>query len=84
MDACGLCGCGRAGVGPHRPSATSPKWKSVHLEEESVERRVIFMDEKKKQWCCKNGHILGFIRWNGQGVPQLMVLRVADVLSRAT
>ena len=35
------------------------------------------MDEKKKQWCCKNGHILGFIRWNGQGVPQLMVLREA-------
>lgn len=30
-----------------------------------------------KQWCCKNNHILGFIRWNGSRVPQLMVLREA-------
>lgn len=34
------------------------------------------MDDKKmKQWRCKNNHILGFIRWNGNGLPQLMVLR---------
>lgn len=30
-----------------------------------------------KQWRCKNRHILGFIRWNGNGLPQLMVLREA-------
>lgn len=34
-------------------------------------------DKKMKQWCCKNNHILGFIRWNGNGLPQLMVLREA-------
>lgn len=28
-----------------------------------------------KPWRCKNGHILGFIRWNGNDLPQLMVLR---------
>ena len=30
-----------------------------------------------KQWRCRNNHILGFIRWNGDGLPQLMVLREA-------
>lgn len=30
-----------------------------------------------KQWRCRNGHILGFIRWNGNGLAQLMVLREA-------
>jgi hypothetical protein len=30
-----------------------------------------------KQWRCKSKHILGFIRWNGNGIPQLMVLRQA-------
>ncbi len=34
-------------------------------------------EEKMKQWRCKNNHILGFIRWNGSGLPQLMVLREA-------
>lgn len=34
-------------------------------------------DKKMKQWRCKNNHILGFIRWNGNGLPQLMVLREA-------
>jgi hypothetical protein len=35
------------------------------------------MADKKelKQWLCKNHHILGFVRWNGSGIPQLMVLR---------
>jgi hypothetical protein len=28
-----------------------------------------------KPWKCKNDHILGFIRWNGNDLPQLMVLR---------
>jgi hypothetical protein len=37
------------------------------------------MADKKimKQWQCRNHHILGFIRWNGNGLPQLMVLRKA-------
>lgn len=30
-----------------------------------------------KQWRCKHNHILGFIRWNGDKVAQLMVLREA-------
>lgn len=30
-----------------------------------------------EQWRCKHGHILGFIRWNGEHVPQLMLLRAA-------
>lgn len=30
-----------------------------------------------KQWRCRNGHILGFIRWNGSRLPQLLVLREA-------
>jgi hypothetical protein len=34
-------------------------------------------DKELKQWHCKNNHILGFIRWNGSGTPQLMVLRKA-------
>lgn len=34
-------------------------------------------DKKMKQWRCRNQHILGFIRWNGNGLPQLMVLREA-------
>jgi hypothetical protein len=35
-------------------------------------------DEKEqKQWLCKNNHILGFIYWNGNNIPQLMVLRLA-------
>ena len=31
--------------------------------------------QSMKPWKCKNGHTLGFIRWNGHGLPQLMVLR---------
>jgi hypothetical protein len=34
-------------------------------------------NRQMKQWRCKNNHILGFIRWNGDGLPQLMVLRKA-------
>jgi hypothetical protein len=30
-----------------------------------------------KPWVCRNNHILGYIRWNGDGIPQLMVLREA-------
>jgi hypothetical protein len=30
-----------------------------------------------KQWRCKNDHILGFVQWNGDGLPQLKVLRMA-------
>lgn len=30
-----------------------------------------------KQWRCRNNHILGMIRWNGDGLAQLMVLREA-------
>lgn len=30
-----------------------------------------------KPFRCKNHHILGYIRWNGSGLPQLMVLREA-------
>jgi len=35
------------------------------------------MSDKKimKPFTCKNRHILGYIRWNGNGLPQLMVLR---------
>jgi LSD1 subclass zinc finger protein len=33
--------------------------------------------EKTKQWRCKNNHIMGFIRWNVNGLPQLMLLREA-------
>jgi hypothetical protein len=35
------------------------------------------MSERMKQWRCKNQHIIGFIRWNGSDLPQLMVLREA-------
>lgn len=28
-----------------------------------------------KPFKCRNHHILGYIRWNGDGLPQLMVLR---------
>lgn len=35
------------------------------------------MQKEMKQWRCKHNHILGFIRWNGDGLPQLMVLREA-------
>lgn len=28
-------------------------------------------------WKCNRGHILGYIRWSGNGFPQLMVLREA-------
>lgn len=35
------------------------------------------MSDKVKQWRCKNGHILGFIEWNGDGLPHLLVLREA-------
>jgi len=31
----------------------------------------------EKQWRCKNNHILGMIRWNGNDVPQLMLFRHA-------
>lgn len=31
----------------------------------------------EKQWKCKNDHILGMIRWNGNAVPQLMLFRHA-------
>lgn len=30
-----------------------------------------------KQWQCKNGHTLGIIQINGDGVPQLMLYRHA-------
>lgn len=30
-----------------------------------------------KPWKCRNGHILGYVRWNGNDLPQLMVLREA-------
>lgn len=30
-----------------------------------------------KQWQCRNGHILGMIQLNGNGVPQLMLYRHA-------
>jgi hypothetical protein len=30
-----------------------------------------------KQWRCKNNHILGYIGYNGSGLPQLRVLREA-------
>lgn len=35
------------------------------------------MSDKKpmKPFTCKNNHILGYIRWNGNDLPQLMVLR---------
>lgn len=33
------------------------------------------MTNKMKPWRCKNNHILGYIRWNGNNLPQLMVLR---------
>lgn len=35
------------------------------------------MSDRKsmKPWTCNNGHILGYIRWNGDDLPQLMVLR---------
>lgn len=35
------------------------------------------MAENMKQWRCRNNHILGFIRWNGNKLPQLMLLREA-------
>lgn len=28
-----------------------------------------------KPFLCKNNHILGYIRWNSNGLPQLMLLR---------
>lgn len=33
------------------------------------------MTNKMKPWTCNAGHILGYIRWNGDGLPQLMLLR---------
>lgn len=33
------------------------------------------MDKKIKPWMCKNDHILGYVQWNGNDIPQLMVLR---------
>jgi len=30
-----------------------------------------------KQWLCKEGHVLGTIQWNGNGVPYLMLYRHA-------
>ncbi len=35
------------------------------------------MARQIKQWRCRNNHILGFIRWNGDDLPQLSVLRKA-------
>lgn len=35
----------------------------------------------QKQWRCKNDHILGMIRWNGNAVPQLMLFRHAIDMS---
>jgi len=35
----------------------------------------------EKQWRCKNDHILGMIRWNGNAVPQLMLFRHAIDMS---
>jgi hypothetical protein len=37
--------------------------------------------KEMKQWHCKNKHILGFIRWNGNDLPQLMLLRQAMDMS---
>lgn len=37
---------------------------------------------KLKQWQCKNNHVLGVIRWNGNDTPQLMLYRHAvDLLA---
>jgi hypothetical protein len=35
------------------------------------------MSKQMTQWLCKNDHILGFIQWNDDDLPQLMVLRKA-------
>jgi hypothetical protein len=35
------------------------------------------MDESLKRWRCGDGHTLGFVRRNGSGVRQLMLLREA-------
>lgn len=50
-----------------RKNGTSPQIKEHDLEGKN----------SMKPWKCKNDHILGFIRWNGNGLPQLMVLREA-------
>lgn len=58
---------------PLSPStATSPQTPQGG----NVEERNLW-GKKMKQWRCRNNHILGFISWNGNGLPQLMVLRVA-------
>lgn len=33
--------------------------------------------KRAKFWRCGNGHILGVIRWNGAGVPTLLLYRQA-------
>jgi hypothetical protein len=35
------------------------------------------VDVKSKTWTCRAGHVLGIIRWNGDGMPQLMLYRHA-------
>ena len=35
------------------------------------------MSDEMKQWRCKQGHILGFIEWDGNDLPHLLVLREA-------
>jgi hypothetical protein len=36
---------------------------------------VIKSTRPMKPFRCKNGHILGYVRWNDDDIPQLMVLR---------
>jgi len=31
----------------------------------------------EKEWLCKNGHVLGAIQWNGNGLPYLALYRHA-------
>lgn len=38
---------------------------------------MVMMMDDMRVWCCENGHALGLVRRNGQGVTQLMVYRQA-------
>src|SRR3972149_314212 len=60
----------------HLASPLPPALRQQPIWWKKGEERII-MEKKMKQWCCKNKHILGFIRWNGNELPQLMVLRDA-------
>lgn len=40
-----------------------------------IEGRDLGGRKAMKPFMCKNKHILGYIRWNGNDLPQLMVLR---------